>query len=206
MFNFIISEIVKNPTIWSILILSYIIYKIGHIFKEAIHSQKTAIEKANENQNKMVERMFEVITATFDTKLDAIIFELKDIKLASYRIKLNKSEARQLFRWCLTEHINKKLEYLQEILEANDIITRREQIEKNLRNKIEEITTNEAEKLSQFVTEFGDMGKILLCVNFDKLMNEISKIFFNEDTIENKLKDIKALMNHYVCDMLSRMV
>jgi hypothetical protein len=50
------------------------------------------------------------------------------------------------------------------------------------------------------------MGKILLCVNFDKLMNEISKIFFNEDTIENKLKDIKALMNHYVCDMLSRMV
>ena len=61
------------------------------------------------------------------------------------------------------------------------------------------ITQEESVKLSSFNTPAGDLGKILMSIDFDKFMGEIYVAFFNENAdIRQKSLDMKSIMNSYV--------
>ncbi|MDC7234979.1 MAG: hypothetical protein PQJ58_17225 [Spirochaetales bacterium] len=104
-----------------------------------------------------------------------------------------------IFRAVMKDHIQKKLQYLGEVLERNSIHSRRVQIEKNIGREFRRITMEEADKLGSFNSVCGDMGKILLAgVNWELFLPAVFEIFFNSDSEHQKIMDIKTLMNSIV--------
>lgn len=111
-----------------------------------------------------------------------------------------------IFRSVMKEHVQKKLEYLSDVLEKNSINERRSQIEKNIEQKFKDITGGEAFKLSQFKSVAGDMGRILIDgINWDIFLKDVYDIFFSSDTSHNKIMDIKEMMNGY-CNEISKTI
>lgn len=143
------------------------------------------------------------LTDIFIKKIDDIANSVRIMSMNVGKTFLTPSQTMDLFRSMLHEHIGKKLIYARDVLEHNHINERRCQIEKNLRNKFMSITMEESEKLSAFTSPAGDLGKILMGVDFDKFMKEVYIIFFNADMIDVKIEDLRILMQGYVNDMLT---
>lgn len=104
-----------------------------------------------------------------------------------------------IYRAVMKDHIQKKLNFLGEVLERNSIHSRRPQIEINIGREFRRITMEEADKLGSFNSVCGDMGKILLTgINWDLFLPAVFEIFFNNDSEHQKIMDIKMLMNSIV--------
>lgn len=111
-----------------------------------------------------------------------------------------------LFRAIMAEHVNKKLNYLGDVLTKNDIHNRRNQIEKNISRNFKRITAEETEKLSGYKCVCGDMGRVVNnVIKWPKLLDNVYDIFFTEDKNHQKIIDIKTLLNAEV-DNIARIL
>jgi len=148
-----------------------------------------------ENQNRQVN--------FFIDKMDEIAQSVKQIATNVGKTVLDKDQTITIFTTILSEHIEKKLCYIREVLINNHLKQRHDQIVKNIGSKIKSITQEEANKLSQFNTPAGDLGNILLNnVNYDTFTQEVCDIVFCENGNDLKLKDLKELMNGYVTELV----
>jgi len=112
---------------------------------------------------------------------------------------LNSILSVRLFRNVMSNHISKKLSYLGNILDINNILEREEQIKKNIGREFKNITTEEAHILSEYKSVCGDMGKILEDnIDWEKFLTSVYLIFFSQDKDRQKMIDIKTLMNEKV--------
>jgi len=168
----------------AVLILSLVLLIIIFIVVAAVISRQSS------NNNKNLALELQQLTTTI-----AFLAE----KVTS---KLPVDQSIIFFRAIMTEHIWEKLEFLKSILDRNNIIERREQIEINIERRFKSITTNEAEKLSKCKSVCGNMGEILQDeINWIKLLNVVYSIFFSDDEMHKKLDDIHMLMDGYVDDI-----
>lgn len=111
-----------------------------------------------------------------------------------------------LFRAIMAEHVNKKLNYLGDVLTKNDIQNRRPQIEQNLSREFKRITAEETEKLSGYKSVCGDMGRVVNnVIKWPKLLENVCDIFFTTDKNHQKIIDIKTLLNAEV-DNIARIL
>lgn len=153
------------------------------------------LRQNNKQQNKM--------NNFFIDKMEEISKSVKIMSLNIGKTQLSACQAVDLFKAIMLEHIERKLDYAREVLEKNHIEERRPQIEKNLMNKFKSITMEEAEKLSSYNSVAGDMGKILLSIDFDQFMSDVYDIFFEKNNpIPTKITDLRLLMRGYVNDLL----
>lgn len=111
------------------------------------------------------------------------------------------------------EYIQKRLEYIGQILEKNDIVNRRSIIEKNIETTFKQFTRKECDYLSKFHTVAGDMGRIVEAnLDWDKVLKLCFDIIFNEeysnrvtkgghcrenDVIRMKIQDLHVLFNRF---------
>ncbi len=101
-----------------------------------------------------------------------------------------------IFRSGMNDLIWKKLKIVGNILEKNDIQTRRQQIELNIVREFKSITTHEAERLSKYKSVCGDMGKTLQKeMNWTDFMEKIHMIFFAKHELKRKIDDMHTMMN-----------
>ena len=136
-------------------------------------------------------------------QMDSISKSIAIIAENSTNPKLDKDQTIILFNTVLSEHIEKKLSYIHEILRSNHLKQRHDQIAKNIHTKIKEVSLEEANKLSQFQTVAGNLGNILLKdVDYDKFTSEVCEIVFSDNAAEIKLKDLRILMNGYGADLI----
>ena len=135
--------------------------------------------------------------------------ELKNIANNVGRTQLTESQTIDLFKATLNEHIDRKTVYAMELLLINNIHNREAQIKRDLKSKFVQITREEAEKLSAYVTPAGDLGAILCSIDFEEFMAKVYEIFFKDKTDNDlnitekefaflKTKDLKAMMREYV--------
>ncbi len=134
--------------------------------------------------------------------LDEIKDLLRIISVNVGKTFLSSEQTIDVFRWCLHEHIQKKLEFAGALLVKNDIKNRREQIKAQLQSEFYRITQEEATRLSSFNTPAWDLGKMLMSINFEHFMEEIYTVFFSEGEIRAKILDMKAIMNSYVNELI----
>jgi len=139
-------------------------------------------------------------------KLEEITFTLKTISKNVWKELLSPQNTVMIFKLMLFEHCNRKIEYAKNVLIENHIdeTYRQIQIKRELKNEFVRITTEEANKLSSFNTPAGDLGQILMNnIDFDKFMNDIYVVFFDKNIdIEKKCKDMMAVMNGYINDLI----
>ena len=153
------------------------------------------LKQSNKQQNKM--------NNFFIDKMEDISKSVKAMSLNIGKTQLSPAQAVDLFKAIMLEHIERKLDYAKDVLEKNHIEARRTQIEKNLMNKFRSITMEEAEKLSGYNTMAGDMGKLLLSIDFDQFMNDVYEIFFSKQDVPTKLTDLRLVMRGYVNELLN---
>lgn len=109
-----------------------------------------------------------------------------------------------LFDLVMNEHINKKISFVENILIENNINGRPQQIKDNIRSKFIEVTSKEASILKEFNSVAGDMGKLLLSFNMESLFEATYKIVFSNDTVENKVNDLRLHMNNCVSNLIKQ--
>lgn len=104
-----------------------------------------------------------------------------------------------IYKSIMKEHVSLKIKLLEEILEKNSIQTRRLQIEDNIEREFKRITAEESDKLSNFKSVCGDMGKTIQEeVQWKPLFSSLNGIFFSNDKPHLKIIDIKTLLNEEV--------
>ena len=133
---------------------------------------------------------------------DTFIGELKKISADVKRMadNLNKTElsvdkAIMIFEAIMSEHISKKIDFISSVFEANNLSTRQEQIKKNLRSAVYEITQKEISKLSEFTLPNGYcLSAPLSGFDLDKFLLDLYPMIFAKDDNLKKLWDIKSFM------------
>jgi len=133
--------------------------------------------------------------------LDDIKALLRVISLNVGKTFLSSEQTLDMFRWCLAEHIQQKLKFAEDLLIKNDIKRRKEEIKAQLQSEFYRITQEEATKLSTFNTPAGDLGQVLLSIDFEEFMDEIYVSFFSDNERNSKIADMRAIMNNYVNDL-----
>jgi len=144
----------------------------------------------------------EILTKSFTESIDAIITKIDKISSWIWKTKLNKPQRTTVFKCVLHEHIDRKIDFAVELLERNHIKERQKQVKDLLKNEFFRITMEEADKLSSFDTEVWDMGKILMWIDFDEFMWKVYEIFFSEQDIIAKEKDLRSMMEWYVNNLI----
>ena len=152
--------------------------------------------QSKRNQN-LIERIL-------TKELDRLEKKIDQVNKKTGQTVMKSDETIELFKWCMSDHIDQKVKYAREILEINKINERKEMIKKNLLTKFKSITQDEAGRLSRYNTPAGDIGKILNdSVDWKKFMEEIYDIFFREDMDVNmKCSYMRSIMRSYVNDLI----
>lgn len=137
--------------------------------------------------------------------MEAIVEEMRKVPLMMGKTHMEKQDAIDYFRTILSNHIQNKLNVVWQILDRNDIYKRRCEIEKKVITEFNWITKRGAEKLSKINSSVGDMGELLLEVDFKKFFNEVFEVLFRKDEIKDKytyirtkINDIRVIMEGYV--------
>ena len=148
----------------------------------------------------------------FAEKLEQIVWLMTNLAAMMGKTHLDKQDAIDYFRLVLDAHIRQKLEIVGDILDKNDIQRRRKEIENRIRTEFARITKCWAEKLSKINSPVGDMGQMLLDVDFDLFFVEVFDVLFREDNktdkneyIRTKIRDIRIIMEGYVNELINKM-
>jgi hypothetical protein len=123
----------------------------------------------------------------------------KDIRSIKYNY-LNTDLSVDLYRKFATIHTFRKCDFLKQILEKNDISSRKEEIKRNIKSEFESITNEEAEDISRFKSVVGDLGHIVTSnIDWEEYFDDTFKIVFDiNSTIEQKIFDFKKVMSLYI--------
>lgn len=123
---------------------------------------------------------------------------LKSIK--SQNVYLNTDLSIDLYRKFAEIHTYRKVEFLLNILENNDLEKRKEEIKSNIKNEFIRITNEEAEDMSRFKSVVGDMGHVVLTnIDWEEYFDDTFRIIFNKkSTAKQKIFDFKKVMAKYI--------
>lgn len=101
----------------------------------------------------------------------------------------------ELFRIVMQNHVNNKIDYINDVLTKNDIENRKQQIQENIKSKFDHITQMETDILSKYNSICGDMGQYLLeSVDWDEFYKKVNSIVFSDFEKEQKIEDLKNYM------------
>ena len=168
------------------------------ILKELIALYKGRLKKSDSTEDKFVK----ALTDNLNNGLDKINGTLQEIKFIAYKTTLAKHEVMQIVGDKFQIHIRKKQNVLNDILEKNNLKTRRCQIEQRISNEFREITRQECSELNVFNTKIGAVGTIIMdMIVWDKFLPSINEIIFSDDEKKTKLRDTETLMNSYVSEI-----
>ena len=175
-----------------------ILYNIGEVFVEGFAELNTLAESQGFAGAMALLLVFAIIIliGMFAKQMKNLANAITVLTEKVSSPYLDHKQSLVVYRAIMTEQIQRKVNLLRDILVKNSIHERREQIESNIEIEFKHITSVECEKLSNFKTVCGDMGK---CVkdelDWEKLLQSIYKAFFSRDDIDRKLTDVKLLLN-----------
>jgi len=168
------------------------------ILKELIALYKGRLKKSDSTEDKFVK----ALTDNLNSGLDKINSTLQEIKFIAYKTTLAKHEVMQIVGDKFTIHIRKKQNVLNDILDKNNLKTRRCQIEQRISTEFREITRQECSELNVFNTKIGAVGSIIMdMINWEVFLAAINEIIFSEEEKKIKLRDTETLMNSYVSEI-----
>lgn len=171
------------------------------VLREFFALIKGRVKKGDNTEAKLIQLITENMSGGFD-KLNST---LQEIKFIAYKTTLAKHEVMQIVSDKFQIHIRKKQSVLNEILEKNNLKTRRCQIEQRISTEFREITRAECSELNVFNTKIGAVGSIIMdLIDWDKFLVSINEIIFSEDEKKTKLRDTETLMNSYVSEIKGR--
>lgn len=137
-------------------------------------------------------------------QFDEIKSLLKVIANNVWKELLSEENSIMIFKLVLHEHIDRKIDYIKDILTVNNIDKRKDSIIANIKTEFTRITQEECEKLSRFNCPAWDMWDILLTsVDFEELYTKIFSIFFWAWDIDRKCTDIKKVLESEVNNLVS---
>jgi len=168
------------------------------ILKELIALYKGRLKKSDSTEDKFVK----ALTDNLNNGLEKINGTLQEIKFIAYKTTLAKHEVMQIVGDKFQIHIRKKQNVLNDILEKNNLKTRRCQIEQRISTEFREITRQECSELNVFNTKIGAVGTIIMdMIDWEKFLSAINEIVFSDDEKKTKLRDTETLMNSYVSEI-----
>jgi len=168
------------------------------ILKESIAFYKGRIKKSDSTEDKFVK----ALTDNLNNGLDKINSTLQEIKFIACKTTLAKHEVMQIVGDKFQIHIRKKQTVLNDILEKNNLKTRRCQIEQRISTEFREITRQECSEMNVFNTKIGAVGTIIMdMIDWEKFLSAINEIVFSDDEKKTKLRDTETLMNSYVSEI-----
>jgi len=171
------------------------------ILKELIALYKGRLKKSDSTEDKFVK----ALTDNLNNGLEKINGTLQEIKFIAYKTTLAKHEVMQIVCDKFQIHIRKKQNVLNDILEKNNLKTRRCQIEQRISTEFREITRQECSELNVFNTKIGAVGSIIMdMINWEVFLPAINEIIFSDEEKKTKLRDTETLMNSYVSEIKSR--
>lgn len=171
------------------------------VLREFFALIKGRVKKGDNTEAKLIQLITENMSGGFD-KLNST---LQEIKFIAYKTTLAKHEVMQIVSDKFQIHIRKKQSVLNDILEKNNLKTRRCQIEQRISTEFREITRAECSELNVFNTKIGAVGSIIMdIIDWDKFLVSINEIIFSEDEKKTKLRDTETLMNSYVSEIKGR--
>lgn len=168
------------------------------ILKELIALYKGRIKKGDNTEAKLIA----LVTDNMSSGFDKLNNTLQEIKFIAYKTTLAKQEVMQIVDDKFQIHIRKKQNVLNDVLEKNNLKTRRCQIEQRIRTEFMEITRQECSELNVFNTKIGAVGSIILdMIDWPKFLSSIHEIVFSDEEKKVKLRDTETLMNSYVSEI-----
>jgi hypothetical protein len=168
------------------------------ILKELIALYKGRIKKGDNTEAKLLT----LVTDNMSSGFDKLNNTLQEIKFIAYKTTLAKHEVMQIVSDKFQIHIRKKQNVLNDVLEKNNLKTRRCQIEQRIRTEFMEITRQECSEMNIFNTKIGAVGTIINdLIDWTKFLGSIYEIIFSEEEKKTKLRDTENLMNGYVSEI-----
>ena len=165
--------------------------------KEANQENQEALIQANRENSNNMKKFFDGFIDMVNVQNASTTKLLEEIRKAVGKTFIEKSLLKQFFEQVSMNHVNIKGAYVEKILIKNNIKERSEQIKKNIESKFMEITQKEIHLFSQLTTEFGDFGKLFsnwVDTVWEDFMQSVFCIVFSDDEIDQKLNDLKNLM------------
>lgn len=163
------------PTVFAILMWLFFA-KQNKFFQTTITVQNEFLKKSFTNVSNVLEKISRYVGRSLLSEEETLII-FKDI-----------SEVGQ----------HEIIQFCTETLENNNLISRKEQITKNIKVKLQEIFQHQASKLYLFNSPAGDLGNIFE-ENFKayEVLTHLVPIFFSDSNKRAKLNDIKNLLVYY---------
>lgn len=135
-------------------------------------------------------------------QMEVVQSGMKDIVAAISRGGLSAKQQVSVFEIIMQNHIAKKLDLIEKILIVNDIHNRRCQIERNITAEFQRITQEEITILRHL--NMPVFAGFLIELDWGSFVPGCGQIIFTNQTIENKLIDLKSYMNSYITAMIKR--
>ena len=179
--------------------LSAFFMLIRRSFNANSENQKNMIENQSRNNDNM-QRFFNGFVDILNTQQSSIIEALKELKGKTI---IDKDILYQIYTQYAVNHANKKVSYVKKILEFNNIHKREAIIKVNIESKFREYTQKEICFFKKLNSDFGNLGALFsrwIDSIWDDAMEGTYKIVFSDSTIEQKLSDLKNLIDGSLSD------
>ena len=200
--NIITPEIIQVAGVAGVALFLLILGFLSAFFM-LIKRSFSANKDSQETMFKSQERFFSGFIDMVNTQHNSTIQVLEEIKSASGKTILDKSILYDIFCQVAKNHTNIKINYAREVLTKNDIHNRKPTIKINIDTKYKEITQKEICLFNRLNTELGNFGAIFsnwIEKIWAGFMEKVETIIFSNDTIDQKLNDLKNLMDGALSD------
>jgi len=171
-------------------------------FKATRESQSAMLEIQN-LQNENLQKFFNNFIDMINVQHTSTIAVLEEIKEKSGRTVIDKTLLYDIYTQVSNNHVNSKVTFARKILTVNNIEIREKAIRTNLDTKYREYTQKEICFFNKIYTKNGCFGSVFarwIDSIWEDYMQKVYKVFFSNDTIEQKLNDLRNLMDGALSD------
>ena len=171
-------------------------------FKANRESQSAMLEIQN-LQNENLQKFFNNFIDMINVQHTSTIAVLEEIKEKAGRTVLDKALLYDIYIQASSNHVNFKVIFARKILTVNNIEIREKTIKTNLDTKYREYTQKEICFFNKIYTKNGCFGAVFarwIDSIWEDYMQKVYKVFFSKDTIEQKLNDLRNLMDGALSD------
>ena len=171
-------------------------------FKANRESQSAMLEIQN-LQNENLQKFFNNFIDMINVQHTSTIAVLEEIKEKSGRTILDEALLYDIYTQASSNHVNSKVTFARKILTVNNIKIREKTIRTNLDTKYREYTQKEICFFNKIYTKNGCFGSVFarwIDLIWEDYMQKVYKVFFSNDTIEQKLNDLRNLMDGALSD------
>jgi len=171
-------------------------------FKANRESQSAMLEIQN-LQNENLQKFFNNFIDMINVQHTSTIAVLEEIKEKAGRTVLDKALLYDIYIQASSNHVNFKVIFARKILTVNNIEIREKTIKTNLDTKYREYTQKEICFFNKIYTKNGCFGAVFarwIDSIWEDYMQKVYKVFFSKDTVEQKLNDLRNLMDGALSD------